>query len=160
MDLGHDQAEDLEQRTFGRILARHDVEKCLALFRRGALIDDRLHLPIALMQRSGKINGCRENETIELSTLKVSFGNPHADHAFARAVSRRGIEIAGTAKRAIAVLDPFAFETPVRCSHGTPPTALSGWTIQPLDYPFASKTPDQCEQDRDLIGTTCIAPGS
>src|ERR1700737_1430744 len=116
MDLGYDQAEDLEQRTLGRILARHDVEKCLALFRRGALVDDRLHLPIALMQRSGKINGCRENQTIEPGTLEVSLGNPHADQAFAEAVRRRGIEIAGTAKRAIAVLDPFAFETPVRCS--------------------------------------------
>src|SRR3984893_8507299 len=136
MDLGHDQAEDLEQRTFGRILARHDVEKCLALLRRGALIDERLHLPVALMQRSGKINRCRENETIELGALEVSFGNPHADQAFARAVSRRGIEIAGTAKRAIAVLDPFAFETPVRCSHGTPPIALSGRTMQPLDDPL------------------------
>src|ERR1700680_1955218 len=111
MDLGYDQAEDLEQRTLGRILARHDVEKSLALFRRGALVDDRLHLPIALMQCARKINGCRENETIELSTLEVSFGNPHADHACARAMSRRGIKIAGAAKRAIAVLDPFAFET-------------------------------------------------
>src|SRR5258708_15690815 len=131
MDRSYDQAEDLEQRTLGRILARHDVEKRLALFWCGALIDDRLHLPIALMQRSRKINGCRENETIEFGTLEVSFGNPHADHAFARAVSRRGIEIAGTAKRTVAVLDPFAFETPVRCSHGTPPIALSGCQ---LDY--------------------------
>src|ERR1700726_2701084 len=126
MGLGHDQAAELEQRTLGRILARHDVEKRLALLRRGALIDDRLHLPVALMQRSGKINGCRENETVELGPLEVPLGNPHADQPLAGAVSRRGIEIAGTAKRAIAVLDPFAFETPVRCSHGTPPIALSG----------------------------------
>jgi hypothetical protein len=68
----------------------------------------------------------------------MSLGNPHAEQAFARAMSRRGIEIAGTAKRAIAVLDPFAFETPVGCSHGTPPIALSGcrWIMQPLDIPF------------------------
>src|SRR5260370_16919079 len=125
MDRGYDQAEDLEQRTLGRILTRHDLKKRLALFRRGALVDNRLHLSIAFMQRSGEINGCRENETIELGTLEVSFGNPHADHAFARAVGRRGIEIAGTAKRAIAVLDPFALKTPVRCSHRTPPIALS-----------------------------------
>src|SRR3984893_8550422 len=113
MDLGHDQAEDLEQRTFGRILARHDVEKCLALLRRGALIDDRLHLPVALMQRSGKINRCRENETIELGTLEVSFGNPHADQAFAGAVSRRGIEIAGAAHTRTAISYSFRYETPV-----------------------------------------------
>src|SRR5216683_7253469 len=136
MDRSYDQAEDLEQRTLGRILARHDIKKCLALFRRGALVDDRLHLPIALMQRPGEINGCCENETIELGTLEVPLGNFHTDEAFARAVSRRGIEIAGTAKGAIAVLDPFPFETPVRCSHCTPPIALPGWTMQPLDYPL------------------------
>src|SRR5919204_166329 len=125
MDLGYDQAEDLEQRALGGILAGHDIEKRLALFRRGALVDDRLHLPIALMQGSGKINGCRENETVELGTLEMSFGNPHADHALAKTVGRPGIEIARTAKRAIAILDPFAFETPDRCSHSTPPIALS-----------------------------------
>src|SRR5260370_28590299 len=91
------------------------------------------------MQRARKINGCRENKTVELGALEVSFGNPHADQAFARAVSRRGIEIAGTTKRAIVVLDPFAFKTPVRCSHCTPPIALSGWTMQPLDDPLASQ---------------------
>src|SRR5437660_5226660 len=127
MDRGPVQAEDVEQRTLGRILARHDVEESLALFGRGALIDDRLHLPVALVQRSGKIHGCRENETVELGPFEMSFGDPHADHAFARAVGRQGIEIAGTAKCTIAVLDPFAFETPVRCSHGTPPIALSAY---------------------------------
>ncbi len=126
MDLGYDQAQDLEQRTLGRILARHDVEKRLSLFRCGALIDDRLNLPIALVQRSREIDSYHEHETIELGTLEVSLGNPHAEDALARAVGRRGIEIAGATKRAIAVLDPFAFETPVRCSHGTPPIALSG----------------------------------
>src|SRR5438874_1086900 len=129
----------MEQRALGRILARHDIEKGLALFRRGALVNNRLHRPIALMQRSRKINGYRENETIELGTFEVSFGNPHADHAFARAVSRQGVEITGTAKRAIAVLDPFAFETPVRCSHDTTSHRLVRETMQPLDNPFASK---------------------
>ena len=156
MDRRHDQAEDLEQRTLGRILARHDIEKCLALFRRGALVDDRLHLAIAFMQRARKINGCRENQTIERGTLEVSLGNLHADHAFARSVSRRGVEIAGTTKRAIAVLDPFAFETPVRCSHGTPPIALSGWTMQPLDNPFQRQ---KVRGNRDL-DSICIAPRS
>jgi hypothetical protein len=69
-------------------------------------------------------------------------------------VSRRGIEIAGTAKCAIAVLDPFAFETPVRCSHGTPPIALSGWTMQPLDYPL------QRQKVRVNASRICMAPRS
>jgi hypothetical protein len=47
----------------------------MALFRRGALVDDRLHLAIALMQRPEEINGYCENQTIELGTLEVSFGN-------------------------------------------------------------------------------------
>jgi hypothetical protein len=73
VDLRYDQAEDLEPRTLGRILARHDVEKCLALFRRGALVDDRLHLPVALMLRSRKINGCRENKAAErIRTMTTS----------------------------------------------------------------------------------------
>src|SRR5438270_8586032 len=107
----------MEQRTLGRILARHDVEKRLSLLRRGALIDDWLDLPIAFVQRSREIDGYHEHEAIELGPLEMALGDPHAEDALARAVSRRGIEIAGTAKRAIAVLDPFAFETPIRCSH-------------------------------------------
>jgi hypothetical protein len=74
------------------------------------------------VQRSGEINGYRENEAIEFGTLKVSFGDPHTDQALAKAVRRQSIKIAGAAERAIAVLDPFAFETPIRCSHRIPPS--------------------------------------
>ena len=70
------------------------------------------------MHRSRKIDGYVEHQSIELGTLEMSFVNSHADHALARAMGRRGVEIAGTAKRAVAVLDPFAFETPIGCSHG------------------------------------------
>src|SRR6266540_5038732 len=113
----------MEQRAFGGILARHDIEKGFALFRRGALVDDRLQLAVAFMQRPGEMNDRRENNTIEFGVLEMPFGNPHADQALAITFSRPGIEIAGAAKRAIAVLEPFAFETPVRCSHRTPSVA-------------------------------------
>src|SRR6266700_4033316 len=136
MNLGYDQAQDMEQRTLGRILARHDVEKRLALLRRGAPINDRLNLPVALMQRSREIDGYHEHETIELGPLEMALGDPHAEDAFARAVSRRSIEITGTAKRAIAVLQPFAFETPIRCSHGRllSRCRVISWLIQSLDF--------------------------
>ena len=123
MHFGHDQAEDLEQRAFGGILARHDIEKGFALFRCRALVDDRLQLTVALVQRPGKINDRHENKTIEFGVLEMPFGNPHAGQALAITFGRPGIEIAGAAKRAIAVLEPFAFETPVRCSHRTPSVA-------------------------------------
>src|SRR6266536_5481760 len=128
MHFGHDHAEDLKQRAFSGVLARHDGEKRFALLRCGALVDDGLQLAVALMQRPGEIHGSRENQAVELGALKVSLGDPHPHHTLAITLGRQGIEIARTAKRAIAVLDPFAFETPVRCSHGTPPVALSiGW---------------------------------
>jgi hypothetical protein len=82
------------------------------------------------MERSRKIDSCCENKTVEPGALEMSFCDSHAHHAFARAVSRRGIEVTGATKRTIAVLDPFAFETPVS-SHGTPPVALSD---RQLDY--------------------------
>src|ERR1700682_2322443 len=141
VDLGYDQAQDMEQRAFGRMLARHDVGKRLALFRRGALVDDRLYRPIALMQRPAKINGYHEDETIEPGALEVSLGDPHAEDTFARAVSRRGVEIAGTAECAIAILDPFAFEAPVRCSHSTPPAILLVGRCSRLIIPFGLEMP-------------------
>src|SRR6266404_550334 len=136
MNLGYDHAEDMEQRALGRMLARHDFEQRLALFRGSALVDNRLHLPIALMQRPGEMHGSGEHQTIKLGALEMSFGNPHADHALARAMGRRGIEIAGAAKRAIAILDPFAFEPPVGCSHSTPPAILLVGRWSRLINPF------------------------
>src|SRR5260370_30875072 len=151
MDLGYDQAQDLEQRALGRILARQYVERGVPLFRCGELIDDRLNLPIARVQRSREIDSYHEHETIELGTLEVSLGNPHAEDALARAVSRRGIEIAGATKRAIAVLDPFAFETPIRGTHGTHPIALSGCPLDLADAPCLSsssvRSRARCEQN-------------
>ena len=53
VNLGDDQAEDLEQRAFGGELARHDVEKRFALFRRGALVGLQLaHCPHAARRES------------------------------------------------------------------------------------------------------------
>ena len=110
------------------ILSRHDVEQRFALLRRRALVDDRLQLTVALVQRAGKINGRRENQAVEFGVFEMPLGDPHADHALAIAFSRQGIEIARTAKCAVAVLDPFAFETPVGCSHGKPPRCVVDWT--------------------------------
>src|SRR6185295_4222932 len=124
----HDQAEDMEQRAFGGELARHDIEKRFALFRRGALIDDRLQLSVALMQRAGKVHGRREDQAVEPGLVEMSLGDPHADHALAIALGRQRVEIARAAKCAITVLDPFAFETPVGCSHGKPPRCVIDWT--------------------------------
>src|SRR5260370_36581944 len=107
MDLGYDQAQDLEQRALGRILARHDVEKRLSLFRCGALIDDRLNLPIALVQRSREIDSYHEHETIELGTLEVSLGNPHAEDALARVECRPDILNAAPHERATAIRVPI-----------------------------------------------------
>jgi hypothetical protein len=88
------------------------------------------------MQRPGKMYGSGEHETIKPGALEVSLGNPHADHALAKAVGRQGIEIAGTAERAIAILDPFAFEAPVGCSHSYTSRNTFGWMMQPLDNPL------------------------
>src|SRR5262249_16890820 len=115
--------------------------KCLALFWRGPLIDDRLQLAIAFMQRSGKIDSCRKNETVQPGTLEMSLIDPHRDQALARAVSRHSIEIARTAEPAIAGPDPFAFQTPVRCRHGRPPSRcqLSARRCGRLNIPFSVK---------------------
>jgi hypothetical protein len=118
------QAEDVEQRAFSRELARHYVEERFALLRRRAFVNDRLRLAIALVQRAGKIDGFCENQAVEFGLLEMSLGDPHADQALAITLGRQGIEIARTAERAGAVLDPFAFETPIGCSHGKPPRCV------------------------------------
>src|SRR3954453_3657581 len=147
MHFGNDQAQDLEKRTFGGVLAGHDAKKRFALFRRGTLVDDRLYLAVAFVQRPGEINSNDENEAVEPGLLEMPFGNPHAEQALAITTGRQGIEIARTAKRAIAVLDPFAFETPVRSSHGTPPVALSVGP-QPLGKVVGvNQMLDQCERE-------------
>src|SRR5437899_342141 len=88
--------------------AGHDVEKRFALFRRGALVDDRLQLAVALMQCPGEMNGPRENQTIEFGLLEMSLGDPHADHALAITLRRQGIEVARAAKCAIAIVAAVA----------------------------------------------------
>ena len=79
VDRGHDQAEDVKQRALRRMLAGHDIEQRLALLGRGALVDDGLHLAVALMKGAGKIHGYRKYQPIELGALEVSLGDLHPD---------------------------------------------------------------------------------
>src|SRR5438132_2986741 len=139
------------------MLAGHDVEKRFALFRRGALVDDRLQLAVALMQCPGEMNGPRENQTIEFGLLEMSLGDPHADHALAITLRRQGIEVARAAKCAIAILDPFAFETPVGFSHGRPPRCVVDWTAAAWRCLPASNARSKRADRGQGIGATTMA---
>ncbi|SUS07780.1 hypothetical protein DF3PB_50050 [uncultured Defluviicoccus sp.] len=124
--LGDDQAEDMKQRAFRRILPRHDLEEGLALPGAGPLVDDGLHLAIPFVQRSGEGDGHGEGQAVEPNVVEVSFGDVHAHQALALTVGWPSVEVAGATESAVAVLDPLAFEAPIRCSHGA---TLPGWLI-------------------------------
>ena len=68
--LCHDQTENVEYRAFGRILPGQYAEQCLALRRRRPFVDDRLKGSVALMQRSGKIDGGAELRPLSRTSPK------------------------------------------------------------------------------------------
>src|SRR4051812_44403526 len=115
----------MEERTFRRVLARHDLEQGIPLFRSGALVDDRLQLAVAFMQRAGEMHHGKEAQTVKINVIDVSLCNAHAKKPLTMTVRRPGIEVAGAAERAIAVLHPLAFQTPFCLGHETTPR--SGW---------------------------------
>src|SRR6185312_8642120 len=111
--LADDEAEDLEQRPLGGVLSRQNVEQGLALRRRRALVDDRLRLAVAFVQRPWKRHDDEERDAIEAGILEVALRDAHAQQALAGFMGGSRVEIARTSERAVAVLDPFAFEAPV-----------------------------------------------
>ena len=117
MHLGDDQAEDIEQRSFRRVLARHDRKQSLALRRCRALFDDRLGLSVSFVQCARKAHRHKKTQSVKARVFKVSLGDPHPEQAFAVDLGGRCVEIAGAAKCTAAVLDPFTFETPVCLCH-------------------------------------------
>src|SRR4030081_2926266 len=102
----------MEERAFRRVLSRHDFEQGVPLLRSGALIDDRLQLAIAFMERAREPHHCKEAEAVKMNVLNVSLCNAHAKKTLAMTVRRLRVEVAGAPKGAIAILHPFAFETP------------------------------------------------
>src|SRR5205823_4457769 len=117
VDFADDQAEDMEDRSFRRVLAQQDREQGFALLGTGPLVDDRLDLAVALMKRTRKIDGDGELDSVELGLVEMSPLDVHRHQAFAIPVARAGVEIARATERAVAVLDPLAFQTPVGHRH-------------------------------------------
>src|SRR5260221_8054381 len=119
--LRHDQAEDMENRAFGRVLAGEDLEQGITLPRGGALVDDCLHCSVALVERAGEVDHDEEAEAIELCITEVTLLDAHAEQAFAVSVRRASVEVARTTERAVAVLDPIAMKAPVGLLHRSLP---------------------------------------
>ena len=113
MHLRDDHAEDVEERALGRVLPRHDGEQGVTLLGGGPLINDRLCLTVALVERTGKVHGDEEAQAIEPDVLEVAFADAHPQQALARPVGWSRVEITGTAEGTAAVLDPFAFKVPI-----------------------------------------------
>src|SRR5579864_5509838 len=121
--LADDEAEDLEQRSFGRVRSRKDVEQGLALRGRRALVDDWLRFAVAFVQRPWKRHDDEEAQPVEPGVVEVAPGDAHPQQALAVAIGGSRVEVTRASERAVAVLDPFAFEAPVRACHGNLPVA-------------------------------------
>ena len=98
MHLGDDQTEDVEKRSFRRVLSGQNAEKSAPLLRAGPLVNDRLRLAVSFMQRSGEGNSNEEAQAIELNVPQMSLGDAHPKQTLAFFMRGSGVEIARAAK--------------------------------------------------------------
>src|SRR5258708_14242064 len=98
--------EDLEEGGAGLgVLTRHDLEERLALFRRGALVDDGLDFAMAHVDRARPGGGRGQAQAVEFHLAIMAFIDLYADRRAASAIGGRGIELAGATIKAIARRD-------------------------------------------------------
>jgi hypothetical protein len=69
------------------------------------------------MERAREPHHGKEAEAVKMNVLNVSLCNAHAKKTLAMTVRRLRVEVAGAPKGAIAILHPFAFETPFCLGH-------------------------------------------
>src|SRR5260370_4936319 len=81
------------------------------------LVRDGAALAGARRQRSRKIDHGDPIEAVELHFAEMTLLDVHGNEALADLMGRPGIEVTGTAERAVAVLEPLALETPIRVCH-------------------------------------------
>ena len=70
------------------MLSRHDLEESIALLWGGALINDRLNRPIALVQWPREINGYEKFDPVQLYVAEKPRGDVHPEQPFAPALRR------------------------------------------------------------------------
>src|SRR4051812_22193626 len=73
------------------------------------------------MERAGETHHGKEAQTVKINVVNVSLCNAHAEKPLTMTVSRPRIEVARAPEGAVAVLHPFAFETPFCLGHDMTP---------------------------------------
>src|SRR5258708_4751078 len=110
--------EDLEEGGAGLgVLTRHDLEDRLALFRRGALVDDGLDFAMTHVDRARPGGGRGQAQAVELHLAVMTFLDLYPDRRATGTVGGQGVELAGTTIRTIARCDLGTADHPVGMSH-------------------------------------------
>src|SRR5438552_15420231 len=100
---------------------REDLEQRITLGSVPTFIDDCLHGSVAFVERSRKRDHHKKAEPIERHVAEMATIDPHPEQTLAIAVGGSGIEVAGTAKGTVTVLDPIALQPPFGTLHGSLP---------------------------------------
>jgi len=103
--------DDLEERV--ALLAAQDLEERVALPLVGPFVDNWDDLAVALVHRAGPLDGSGPVQSGQVDVAKVPFVDPHRHRALAVIMRRKLVEVAWTARVAIAVLEPGAFHVPI-----------------------------------------------
>src|SRR5688572_22295421 len=107
-------------RSLAGFLPVHDGSKRLSLLVVRPLIDNRLTLAVALVNRSRPAIEKRCTETIERDVSEVSLVDANGREAATVSVrGTRGLELARTGIVTIAIGDLDAFDVPVNLGHGS-----------------------------------------
>ncbi len=107
------------------LAAMQDRVQRLTLFRVCTLVDDDLHLTLALEDRSGPGVDDRSAQTVEFQAGKMALLDLEYLETAAGAMSRQAFELAGAAIVAIAVTERLAYDQPIDACHGVLPSRVS-----------------------------------
>ena len=110
-----------------RFAAMEDGDESLALRGVRTLVDDRLHLALALEDRAWPGIEQRGAEPVQGHVAEMALVDSHDLEAAAVAMGRSGFELARAAVVAVAVAELDAFHVPVDHAHGDLP---AGATLQ------------------------------
>jgi hypothetical protein len=119
-----DDREDLKHGSDWLVLAREDVEQRVALIFVRALVNDRLHYALAVMNGSRKIEGGGDRQIVDLNLFAMSFVYFECDEAGAITVSRINHRLTRAPVIAATVFDVPAFNLPVLSRHCRLPNVL------------------------------------
>src|SRR5215467_5684490 len=113
--------KDLEHRADRLVSAGQDVEQRLALGLGGALIEHRLHDPLAMMERPRQVKGRRDCQVIEPHAFAPAVIDLECNEAGTVTIGRIGHRFARTTIIAAAIFDVPAVDLPVFARHFPPP---------------------------------------